>query len=405
MAVATVAALIGAPAALAYVTPDRDFGDRGRVVVGSSGTDWFADVATIGEDLVAVGRFHNTKVIIAKYSSTGRKVTSFGDRGRTVLDLGQSAGGVRVYPLAKGDLLVTAITSRGFALVGLHADGSLNRDFGDRGIVQKSVAGFHRLIATVDSQGRIIIATGQLTGRDEYKSRIHVWRYKPNGTPDRSFAGGDTTASPSRVNQVTGVATDSADRILLVTAQYSDRDRDAGMSLVRVSASGDRVQVLRRASAWSREGTFPIGLDETPDGLFLAGITGTRTEVVGAVAFTPEGRLAGRYADKGILRARCGDPCYVVDQKVDDQGALLMVGGVDWDTESEYVVDDTWVSRFTPSGRRDGRFSPSGWALRYSANRGFDQGYGIDINDSGAITIAGRVRPRSSDAYLARFKP
>jgi hypothetical protein len=184
--------------ALADLSPDSSFGGQGTVIVGSDGLDQFHDVVAVDDGYLAVGAWNNgTRVIVTKYDLAGIKDSTFGDRGRTLIDLGVTASGFEIIERPTGDFLVTAFTDEGFALMVVRGDGSLNRDFGRRGIVKQRTAGFFTLNATIDDQRRIVMAIGEQTSADWFKSRIHVWRFTRAGNPDRTFGAATSRRPPN----------------------------------------------------------------------------------------------------------------------------------------------------------------------------------------------------------------
>lgn len=400
LAMATALALLPLSVAAADFTPDTGFGSGGKTVLSSSKVDWFNDVTAVSDGYLAAGAWRANSVVVAKYDTSGVRDSTFGDHGRLVVDLGFSARGVQIIERPSGDFLVTAATDRGFALMVVTADGKLNRDYGRRGLVKQRTSGsYWNIVTVIDGERRAVVAVGERTSGKGYTSRIHVWRFTRAGNPDRSFRDGDVTASPERVNDVQGIATDRADRVWLVTYQYTSRNPKAGMSLVRISTNGATVRTLHRMSVWEKDATLPIGLTRVGPATFLVGVTGINSPRLGAVAFGAEGDLVRSYGDRGVLRTRCDVPCYPFDQHVDDQGRLIMVGGGDFDRKSRWDIDDGWASRFTASGRRDGTFM-NGWEGRLPISSGFDAAYGVDVDDAGRLVFVGRTR---NDAYIARW--
>lgn len=397
--VAAALVLLPTSVAAADLSPDADFGKSGKVIVGSAKVDWFNGVTSVSDGYLAAGAWGANRVVVMKYDTAGVKDFTFGDNGRLVADIGVDARGVQIIERHTGDFLVTAATSTGFAQIVVTADGELNRDYGRRGVVKQRTGRYYGIVTMIDGERRSVVAVGEETSGKGYSSRIHVWRFTRAGNVDRSFVDGDITASPQRVNEVQGIATDKADRVWLVTYHYSARDPRAGMSLVRVSTNGATVRTLRRVSVWSKDATLPIGLTRVGPARFLVGVTGMNSPRLGVVAFGAKGELVRSYGEGGIATTRCSVPCYPFEQHVDDQGRLTMVGGGDFDRRSRWDIDDSWAARFTASGSRDGGFM-DGWEGQLSISAGFDAAYGVDVDDQGRLVVVGRAR---NDAYIARW--
>lgn len=389
------------PTALADLSPDPGFGDAGTVAVDAAGSNGFTGVTSVSDGYLAVAASDDTRVVITKFDLSGAVDPSFGRSGRTVVTFDGWTYSAEIAERPSGDFLVTVAMSDGFGLAIVNADGSINRDFGRRGVVQRRTDISWRLTSAIDSSRRIVVASGDVTSNDPYKSRIRVWRFTRAGEPDLQFSGGAVAASPRRVNDVQGVLTDRADRIWLVTSQYSAADEpNAGMSIVRISENGRLVRTVRRLSVWNRDGTIPVGIARRADGALLVGFTGAETSRVGALAVTSKGRLVHRYGDGGIATAHCSDLCFVGEQFVDAKGRLLLAGGVDTRGGTSWSPNASWVGRFTASGDVDKQFM-NGWQHTFRVRaRQFEIAWQLDIDDLGRLVVAGVAGP---SGYLVRF--
>jgi hypothetical protein len=329
--------------------------------------------------------------------------TTFGKSGATTVRFNGWTGAASITERPSGDFLLTVSRSDGFGLAVVNADGSVNANFGRGGVVQRLTGSVGGLISAIDSRQRIVVANTDVTSTDPYRSDARVWRFSRGGEPDKRFDGGVVTASPERVNDVQGVMTDGGDRIWLVTSQYAAGDRNAGMSVVRISESGEAVRVVRRISVWERDGTYPVGITRRADGAILIGVTGAETGRVGAFAVTSKGRLIRSYGDAGVVTARCSDLCFVGEQLVDAQGRLILAGGVDTRDGKAQLPSDSWVGRFTASGNLDKGFM-DGWQHTFDVRgRGLELVHGLDVDSQGRLLAAGVTGAAGSLGYLARF--
>lgn len=393
--------LVTGPSASADLSPDPGFGDAGTVVV-DAGINGLTDVTSVSDGYLAAEASGDSKVWVTKFDLTGAVDPTFGQSGRTVLKFNGWSSTAKITERPSGDFLITVGTSDGFGLAVVNADGSINRSFGRRGLVQRLTGTSWVLPATLDSHQRIVVATVDVTSGDPYKSRIRVWRFSRSGELDVSFSGGVVTASPQRVNDVQGVMTDRADRVWLVTSQYSSDDRNAGMSIVRISENGKLVRTIRRLSVWNRDGTDPVGITRRSDGSILVGFSGSETARVGAFAVSSKGRLIRRYGDDGVVTAHCSDLCFVGEQLVDAKGRLILAGGVDPRGGKSFLPTRSWVARFTASGTVDKRFM-NGWQHTFNVRgRGFEIVHGVDLDDQGRLVVSGAAGSQSN-GYLVRF--
>jgi hypothetical protein len=393
--------LTAGSAALAEYARDDSFDGDGLVTVGSDGGDYYNDVQPVDDGYVATGSWDGSRVVIAKHLEDGSLDPTFANDGRRVMDVGDYAYGQEVMPRPSGAFIVLVDTIRGFALVGINSDGSINRDFGERGYVKQGIRRLDlSLHATLDSEQRIVVAASESMADDFTASRLHVWRFGKGGDVDRSFSDGDLTASPRQVNDVRGILTDDEDRVWLVTAQGAKGSwKTAGGSLLRVPESGADVHTVRRFSVWRADGTTPEGIDQRDNGSFLIGLSGPTSARVGVIALDQRGRNVSGYGNAGVVRAECADLCYVFAQELDDNGALVLTGAVDDDASDRVWPADTWVARFTPGGHRDVDFM-SGWERVFTLADGRDSAHDVAVDGEGRVLLAGQA---GRDAMLLRL--
>ncbi len=385
--------------ALADATDQPHASHRASTIVSSHQQDRFSDVAMDGTDAIVVGEYADQKAIVMKFDEDGRPVTDFGEDGRQLIKLPGWGSATDVHVQPNGKLLVLASVGTGFSVIRLNEDGSLDRTFGHGGMVTRTTNGQFSIEFDVDSQNRPIVALGEETSKhDIWATRIHIWRFTRQGETDRTFEGGDVTWAPQRVNMIAGVATDNADRILLVTNQFSDKDNGAGISLVRIAENGRAKQQLRRYSQYKKDGTWAIGLDRTSDGDLLVGTTGATSSLIGVIAFTKSGTLDKSYAQDGHVEGRCVAECYVASQEVADDGRLYLAGGVR-DPELDGYTDDSWLARLTPRGAWDNSFGTSGQRVLHLFSQP-DMANSVTTGTDGQLFIAGQLGKARSDAYL-----
>lgn len=159
-------------------------------------------------------------------------------------------------------------------LAKLHADGRLDEDFGDAGIVRVEGTRLHGL--EVDGQGRIVVAGHRAA--DGVASRAVVARYTSGGEPDDDFGDGQGfvllgTDAPERSGHLFTVKAIDADA-LLVAGSWSRPDLAGDDFWIhRLDASGrpdpDFGALGRRVFRAPGEDSAPAGIREIvvePDG-------------------------------------------------------------------------------------------------------------------------------------------
>jgi uncharacterized delta-60 repeat protein len=170
---------------------DRSFGIDGqlRIRAGGGGSVAIADLAVLpGGKILAAGNY-GTRLLLTRLLPDGSFDPSFGDGdGRTMTKIGRNECEAcpKTSSLAlagDGEVLLAGSAGGRSALVSYLADGSIDRSFGDRGLVGLRGMSFFGAArdVVVTKEKRIVVAGGT-----EYGPR--VLRFLPDGAPDRSFA-------------------------------------------------------------------------------------------------------------------------------------------------------------------------------------------------------------------------
>jgi uncharacterized delta-60 repeat protein len=158
---------------------DPSFGDGGVVVAGSC-CEADSVVAEPGGRVV-VGARTRGGYLVARYHRNGTPDRSFGNRGRVRLSgsgFGSAGGDLVLEP---GGKIVVAGGRGGFTLVRLRANGAVDRSFGERGWART------RLGAAGTARGALRLAGGRTLVYGESGGRVVLARYRPDGTLDRRF--------------------------------------------------------------------------------------------------------------------------------------------------------------------------------------------------------------------------
>lgn len=176
-------------------TLDYNFGTDGATLtsIGNSNEEITALVVDPADRIVVVGASEGTagKILVAaRYLPNGLLDRSFGEQGIFLIGLGQDANAEGVLLRKDGSLIISGsyVDQRGQAamLVGLHADGSLDAEFGSKGVADVSTAfpvseGYG---VAEDQDGMMYLAgsVGQVGQRD-----AALFRFTANGSLDFAF--------------------------------------------------------------------------------------------------------------------------------------------------------------------------------------------------------------------------
>ncbi len=204
---AAPAAAISAP----YGTLDHSFGQDGIVNTRLNRPIWIRGAAVQPDGKIVVVGVTNPNTsgphrpVIIRYRTDGSLDSEFGKKGVVTLKLPNTyfAFGRAVCIQADGKIVVAGEVSTGqynsWILTRIRANGSLDRRFGDRGIVVVDFGGFSRAFAVqIQVDGTFIVGGDNL-------SRWTVGRFSPEGKLDETYGIGGfaTWAFTSRTSWVT----------------------------------------------------------------------------------------------------------------------------------------------------------------------------------------------------------
>jgi uncharacterized delta-60 repeat protein len=398
------AALVGALASPASADltakSDRTFSGDGVATLNHRGEDFSFAVVPDGDDYYLVGGTKNSRnadcaFMVARYDGDGRLVPSFGNRGVKTLTVGDSSCATDATLTPDGHLLVVGWSTnrRGDSavLVQFHANGSIDRTFGDNGVVRRPVhGGISYPQLEVEPDGSIWLAWGAIRNWDAYTGNYQIAHLRPSGTPDRTFGrrAGVKTFNVDAVDELATTAVDDNGRFIV--AGWSARSLDAPGKAVVLSVDDGEPSYTRTIDQWSA-GTYPISADTTSTGQIVVGTTPTTKPGWGAVRLDESLRLDSTFSGDGKAQHRC--ECASHTGALTPDGELVLVGVVGRSAR-------TVLAGFTEQGRWDSELAHFG---PWNVADGVEVWWDADIDQSGRLMVAGEVEPRSYDAALARI--
>lgn len=281
-------------------TPDPNFGADGSFPLESVSKFSVADIASSADGSTALVWASDT---ITMLDSAGELDSSFGEDGETypiprrISFLGKNTMSAVAF---RGErLLVAGSLARRAIIVRLNSDGTIDKSFGDRGVVLSRGPRTQFEDMVIDRRGRIVVA-----GFRGPRSSV-VSRYLPNGKVDRGFG---------KQGKVVLPITDRTDLPSIGGLQVTP---DGG--IVAIEATKSKVRVLRfsRSGSIRRKATIVVrgGQPTYPtsavssSGAITGGFvaldprrhSGNSGEVV-TFRLTAAGKLDRRYGNGGIVR-------------------------------------------------------------------------------------------------------
>jgi uncharacterized delta-60 repeat protein len=431
--------VVARPASAAPGDIDTSFGTGGRVRTDFAGFFDIAQDALVQGNgkVVAVGRvgtgttFTSFDFGVARYTEDGDPDTTFSTDGRQRTDFGGKGDTAEAVAQQGDGKLVVAGSSQAagdsdrFALARYTANGHLDTTFSGDGKVRTAFPGYDTAsaadVAAQPDGGIVAVGVaiavpqapgpgGGARGGPGVVADVAVARYKPNGTLDPTFGGGDglvttdfggafdlgaaVTVLPSGAILVAGLSqTPSLEQRFFAVKYLSNGTRDG-------SFDGDGKVVVNMVAG---EAEKVAGLAVRPDGKIVIGgtahngATGSsgadlavlRLKADGGVDTTFGGGDGKAFADFGGTE----DPDTMMRQ---DDGKLVFVATRPMSqTETQAI----WVFRLTGGGAADSGFGSGGRAeVEFPESVG---GFGGALDQSGRIVAVGRVGLGSAADFAA----
>ncbi len=387
------------PAAAAPGDLDPSFSSDGMVVTSfPNGATEIFDIAVQRDGkIVAAGAFgpeDTADFALARYRPNGKLDRSFSRNGRVTLRFGPGGAGAQIHAIViqpNGRIVAAGYVQTGsdydLALARFLPNGRLDRTFGGDGKVRTSVGTYALAHALVRQPSGKIVA-GAVVGLPD--SRFAAFRYRRNGTVDRSFG----PTGNGRV--MTPVGEDFAG-VADALVQPDGKIVLAGTATV---GGNQDFAVVR----YRRNGTLDPGFGS--GGIATTPVVGTNSDRANGVALQPDGKIiaAGETQDLSsdaddfalVRYTTNGDP----DPTFGSAGIVTTSVGPDYDSAEDVVVQRSGrivaagftfgtptrfaIVRYGPGGTPDPSFGSGGLAT-------LAVGSGGSLAKAAALRADGRI--------------
>lgn len=341
---------------------------------------------------------------------------SFGDGGIAVLSFGNNtvdADAIAVQ--SDGKILVAGAwsTAKGFAVVRLNPNGTLDSTFGTGGAVEKNVGGVSAVSRAIALQpdGKILVAGFVIfpgTGYDAV-----VMRFLSDGSPDNGFgtAGVVLTDVDSHDDQALALSLQPDGRIVIAGQTLSNDLTVSDMLFVRYLSNGaiDGTFGTSGISTVDFRGTADIArsIAFSAGGIVAAGTSRdpatSRTDIA-VVRLDSSGVLDPAFGVAGRYLSSFGGPGSQVARAlaVDAVGRPLVAG-----TYGSAQPNDFAVLRITVGGMLDTTFGTGGLVTTDFGGRS-DDGFGLGLQADGRVIVVGPslgLTPSDSRVAIGRYLP
>ncbi len=331
---------------------------------------------------------------------------TFGQGGK-VTALPKGAVGYAVHIDPHGRAITAGYTLGGhpdFVVARFLQNGTLDTTFGDHGRTVLDLGGADYAYALdLQADGRIVVAGESDVGGT---SRIAVVRFNNNGRPDATFGGGDgfTLTSFGNQRQAANAVVLTPDGNIIV-AGFTSAGTNARSAMIRYTPGGQ----LDRS--FGGDGRVSFDLSSSDEQFEAIAWDGTNYVLAGyaEVSLTPEfsaasvtgsGKLNVQFSHDGFTTTNVtagADLGYAMVRQ--PNGTIVVAGRV-----SNSGRDDWGVVRYLPSGALDTSWGGNGKVVT-SFGKSFDVAYGIASQTNGKIVVVGRVHRRAtgSDFGVVRY--
>ncbi|MEK6275455.1 MAG: hypothetical protein AABM30_08970 [Actinomycetota bacterium] len=363
--------------------------------------------------IVAVGEIKNRGQLVLgalRWTSTGDLDRSFGDSGWATTHVGQVPNAHAVALQPDGKILVGGEVDfdLDLNLAGIarfNRDGSLDRSFGDGGVVHSPNAfGRHVNDVAVQRDGKIVTVGNHISSRDRQLA-FAVSRYLPNGALDRSFSGDGRTSISFRSGHETAYAVAlQRDGKIVVAGSAEYYEDDFAFARLRPNGKLDRT--------FSR------------DGLQMVRFGPERTDRVRSLVIQRNGRIVAAGDSRVLPRY---EPSRMALIRLKANGALdrpfgkhltspvrnggyaravrvqadgrIVVAGLAYE-DPDYSTSAWFLARYLRNGRSDPAFGRGGIVVS-DFGTGTDWAGAIALQPDGRIVVGGSVY---EDQAIARYR-
>jgi uncharacterized delta-60 repeat protein len=314
-----------------------------------------------------------------------------------------------------GNVIVAGRLSGGPAQHGLtryHPDGTIDRSFGDRGLVETGIGYIEGGAAAIAPGGRIVVAGEPADPAVAARHDILVERYNPDGSLDRTFGdAGRALASFPRDNYVEAAVVGPDGTITLAGWTNGGWAQPSDAAVFRFNPDGSLDNGFGAGGRFVR--AFASGSDQFSsvaldgDRVVAAGSVTVRTSDTAALL----ARLTGAGALDGSFGGGDGyvtfDPSRSYDSAADvvlqPDGRVVIAGATGLDAVGDY---DAFVARYTPSGAPDTTFAGDGDVV-FSWGTARNNITQTNLLPDGRIIVGGYTFPTDGrrQAAFARLLP
>ncbi len=364
-----------------------------------------------GKFVVAGEKNNEPGLVVARYLPDGTADPSFGNGGRTILDVqNHSSYGWRAFIAVQPDgKIMTAVTINigfssspsGFEIVRLNRNGSIDGDFGDVGKLIAPLENCQLKALLLQPDGKIIAG-----GYFSYPSDLVMLRYNHDGSPDSSFgvngkAIADLQPGLADLIDINSIALKPDGKILAAGSLYFYIDQ---------TNNGYTLEVMQFKSNGSPDSSFHENGKLSFDiGIDIEEVNFVTSEKDGSIILCGRSNMRGpnfiyrdwdfvvcrlysngipdeKFGERGVLIGYCPSNSTVFTNAiVQPDGKLLVAGELSNEMDTSFLM----IRIFT-NGLRDLTFGRKGFVISHTlSDRIGHRPYTLALATNGKILVTG----------------
>ena len=351
-----------------------------------------------------------TRFCVIRFNSDGSLDTSFGSDGGVVMPFPFTSHASATALQNDGKIVVAGVASpmneEGFAVVRFNADGTLDTNFGEGGIVHTSLpGGVVSKSMEIQPDGKIIVG-GELYDNPPDGTSLVMVRYNQEGTLDSSFGIGGVSVT----DVVAGSSLSALDMLNDIAIQQNGKIVACGFSgpnstLLRFNSDGNLDLSFGLNGIWTQNFSS-IGnsgfnsADIQQDGKIVS--VGFSTDLNGSndlllTRHVADGSLDVSFGDSGIILTSLSPGQDGAEDVIVQADTKLLVGGFAVDSISRFVL-----ARYDAAGNLDLSFGENG-VVKTTIDPAGNRLSAIAIQADGKILATGVSGNAPSDVAIVRY--
>lgn len=349
-------------------------------------------VGTSGENSEA----YEPEVVAARFNADGTLDTSFGKKGRVLVEFpapDDAVGRVAVAVAADGRILIAA-DGQNIDLARLNPDGTLDPSFSGDGEVEVALPGaLGQSVAdlALSPDGRLTVggtltATGAGAGAD-----FMLARFTADGTLDPSFSADGFVAADLGADDLISEVALQPDGSVVAAGRSgrATKPAESKLAVARYTAGGELDP------SFSGDGFLVSDVANDATGVAVDGSGGIavsasleRKPIFTVARFTPAGDPDPGFGSGGVTKLSFGDPSAANDLVAAADGSLVVVGTVDH-SRRNWQEQDFAIARLDPAGKADRAFSGDGMRVDDLRCEGEEEALSVALDAQSRIVAAG----------------